>query len=91
MDDTLSGVPVPVNAPVDTGTGKPTIDLTEVVSVASSDGVSRVYVLAAVSDVNVSGAVDGQVLAYNASPRVFATPWQMGIQMILWATAGIEV
>ena len=68
VTDTLTGVPAPKDAPVDPDTGKATIDLTDLVTGSASQGLGRVYVLAALTDVDLSTPpLDGQQLVYNAA------------------------
>src|SRR5882762_1221806 len=59
-------ISVPISSPVGSS-GKPTMDLSDFVGGAASEGVLRPYVLRGLNDVNVSGAVDGNVLTASGS------------------------
>ncbi|MEQ7008472.1 right-handed parallel beta-helix repeat-containing protein [Actinopolymorpha sp. B17G11] len=72
VSDTLTGVPAPSDVPIDPGTGKPTVDLTDLVTGSSTGGLGRVYVLAALTDVDLSTPpFGGQQLIYDAERGVW--------------------
>lgn len=74
VDDTIPGVPAPKDAPV--VAGKPTIDITDLVTGSVSSGVGVAYRLAGLADVdvNTTPAADGQALIWNATTGA----WQPG-------------
>ncbi|MEQ7008475.1 hypothetical protein ABN028_20075 [Actinopolymorpha sp. B17G11] len=67
VSDTITGVPAPKDAPVDPGSGRPTVDITELTLGSSSSGTGVAYRLAGLADVDVTTAapVGGQALVYD--------------------------